>query len=136
MVVSQQIGTLRDIQLKRSGKIIGHLDLYDLLLKGDTSNDRRLLPGDVIFVPPVGPTAGIAGEVRRPAIYELKHERSVKELLELAGNLTPASYPKASQIERITEKRERTILDVDLTSEQGLNSRIQNARRTTRLLRS
>lgn len=46
------IGSLRDIQLKRSGKIITRLDLYDLLLRGDTSGDARLQPGDVIFVPP------------------------------------------------------------------------------------
>lgn len=70
------IGSLRNIQLKRNGKVISSLDLYDLLLKGDTSRDKRLQPGDVIFIPPVNKSAGIKGEVRRPAIYELKKERT------------------------------------------------------------
>ena len=55
------IGSLRNIQLKRGGTLVTRLDLYDLLLNGDTSNDVRLLPGDVIFIPPVGDTAGVAG---------------------------------------------------------------------------
>jgi polysaccharide biosynthesis/export protein len=70
----KRIGSLRNIELKRNGRTLVTLDLYDLLLKGDTRADQRLLPGDVIFVPPVGPTVGIGGEVRRPAIYELKNE--------------------------------------------------------------
>ncbi|MBL8270588.1 polysaccharide biosynthesis/export family protein, partial [Steroidobacter sp.] len=79
------IGSLRNIQLKRAGRTVTTLDLYDLLLKGDTTADARLLPGDVIFIPPVGATVGIAGEVRRPAIYELKQETSAADLLQLAG---------------------------------------------------
>jgi polysaccharide biosynthesis/export protein len=59
------IGSLRNIQLKRSGQVVRTLDLYDLLLNGDTSNDARLLPGDVIFIPPVGITVAITGEVPR-----------------------------------------------------------------------
>ncbi len=68
------IGSLRNIQLKRNGTLVTRLDLYDLLLNGDTSNDVRLLPGDVIFIPPVGDTVGVTGEIRRPAIYELQGE--------------------------------------------------------------
>ena len=70
----KKIGSLRNIQLKRGGRTVTTLDLYDLLLHGDTSADARLLPGDVIFMPPVGATVGLGGEVRRPAIYELKGE--------------------------------------------------------------
>jgi hypothetical protein len=68
------IGSLRNIQLKRNGALIKRLDLYDLLLNGDASNDARLQTGDVILVPPVGVTVGVSGEVKRPAIYELKGE--------------------------------------------------------------
>ena len=50
----KKIGSLRNIQLKRDGRLITTLDLYDLLLHGDTSDDRHLLPGDVIFIPPIG----------------------------------------------------------------------------------
>ena len=69
---AKTIGSLRNIQLKRGGQIVGRIDLYDLLLNGDTSADQRLQPGDVIFIPPVGPTVAISGEVRRPAIYEVR----------------------------------------------------------------
>jgi polysaccharide export outer membrane protein len=108
------IGSLRDIQLKRKGKIITHLDLYDLLLHGDTSKDARLQPGDVIFVPPIGTTIGVAGEVRRPAIYELKDEKKIYEAVAFAGGLLPTAYPKASQLERISPRGDRTLIDIDL----------------------
>ncbi len=108
-----RIGSLRNIQLKRHGKVVARLDLYDLLLRGDTRNDVRLQPGDVIFVPPVGATMGIAGEVRRPAIYELRDEWSVSQALALAGGLLPTAYPQASRIERISKRGERTLIDLD-----------------------
>ncbi|MBT4668873.1 MAG: hypothetical protein HOC17_05005 [Candidatus Ruthia sp.] len=88
----KRIGSLRDIQLKRKGKIITRFDLYDLLLKGDTSSDHRLLPGDVIFVPPIGLTAGITGAVKLPAIYELKpSERNLAQLINIASGTLPSA---------------------------------------------
>ncbi len=120
-----EIGSLRNIQLKRRGKVVARLDLYDLLLHGDTSRDVRLQPGDVIFVPPAGRTVGVAGEVRRPAIYELKHERDIGQLLELSGGLLPTAYPQASQIERINPRGERTLVDVDLGNEAALGTEVR-----------
>ena len=118
------IGSLRKIQLKRGGNLVTTLDLYDLLLRGDTSGDSRLQPGDVIFIPPVGNTVGIDGEVRRPAIYELRNESTAKDVIALAGGLLPTAYPEASQIERINDRRERTVVDVDLSTEQGLAAKL------------
>jgi polysaccharide biosynthesis/export protein len=115
----KKIGSLRSIQLKRRGRIVTTLDLYDLLLKGDTSADQRLLPGDVIFVPPVGATVGMSGEVRRPAIYELKQEATAAGLLELAGGFTPEADPKLATLDRVNEQRVRVTVDVDLTKEAG-----------------
>jgi polysaccharide export outer membrane protein len=114
------IGSLRNIQVKRNGKLIEHLDLYDLLLRGDTSDDIRLLPGDVIFIPPVGLQAGIAGDVRRPAIYELKNERTVGDLIELAGGLLPTAAKAFVQLERISPTGERTVVDINLTRQGAL----------------
>ncbi len=122
----KRIGSLRNIQLKRKGKLIRKLDLYDLLLKGDTSHDMRLLPGDVIFIPPVGKLVGVSGEVRRPAIYELKHERTAGELINLAGGFLPTAYPQASQLERIDTNRDRTLVDIDLTEQAGKSTRIKS----------
>jgi protein involved in polysaccharide export with SLBB domain len=121
-----EIGSLRNIQLKRRGKVVTHLDLYDLLLHGNTGNDVRLQPGDVIFVPPVGRTVGVAGEVRRPAVYELKRERNIQQLLELSGGLLPTAYPQASQIDRINARGERTLVDVDLSNKSVLATRVQD----------
>ena len=120
-----EIGSLRKVQLKRSGKLITTLDLYDLLLRGDTSGDARLQPGDVIFIPPVGNTVGVDGEVRRPAIYELQGEATVAQVLAVAGGMLPSSYPQASQIERINAERERTVIDVDLTTQAGLGTSVR-----------
>lgn len=119
------IGSLRNIQLKRRGKVMTRLDLYDLLLHGDTSGDMRLQPGDVIFIPPAGSTVGVAGEVRRPAIYELRNERAVEQVLKLAGGLLPTAYPQATQIERINARGERTLVDIDTKEATGRQARVQ-----------
>jgi protein involved in polysaccharide export with SLBB domain len=108
-------GTLRDIQLKRNGYVVSRLDAYDLLLNGDTSKDQRLQAGDVVFVPPVGTTVAIEGEVRRAALYEVKNGTTVADLLLLSGGLRPAADPKTANISRINERRERITLDADLT---------------------
>lgn len=122
-----EIGSLRNIQLKRQGQVITTLDLYDLLLKGDTRNDARLLPGDVIFIPPQGKTVGIEGEVRRPAIYEIKQEKTFAEAIALAGGLLPTAYAQASRVERINDQGERTVLDVDLASAKGKSQPLKAA---------
>lgn len=115
----KKIGSLRNIQLKRAGKTVSTLDLYDLLLNGDTSADMRLLPGDVIFVPPVGATVGLAGEVRRPAIYELKSELTVAELLRLGGGMLSEADPSIATLERVNEERQRTVVTVNLSAGGG-----------------
>lgn len=120
------IGSLRNVQLKRNGRLVSTLDLYDLLLQGDTSGDARLQPGDVIFIPPVGRTVGVEGEVRRPAIYELRDERTVGQVLALAGGLLPTAHPSVSQIDRINDRRERIVIDIDLASDAGLATQVSS----------
>jgi len=110
-------GSLRTIQLKRRGKLIETLDLYDLLLKGDTANDAQLKSGDVVFIPPVGFTVGIRGEVRRPAIYEIDKNDTAKKLISYAGGLLSSAYPKLSKVQRIGEDEKKNLLDVDLSQE-------------------
>ena len=108
------IGSLRNIQLKRQGAIVRHFDLYDLLIRGDTTDDAKLLPGDVIFVPPVGSTIGVEGEVRRPAIYETKGETSIADVVQLAGGLTPEADLGNAALTRIDSDQHRVVLRVDL----------------------
>lgn len=107
-------GSLRDIQLKRQGQIIRRLDLYELLLRGDTSNDVTLLSGDVIFIPPVGPTVSIEGEVRRPAIYELRGPTSLTVFLNLAGGLSEEADSARISVIRIDEFKRRVAVDLPL----------------------
>ncbi|NNF51527.1 MAG: hypothetical protein HKN59_03720 [Gammaproteobacteria bacterium] len=119
------IGSLRKVQLKREGRVVGRLDLYDLLLNGDTRGDVRLQPGDVIFIPPVGVRVGVSGEVRRPALYELRNEKTVAEVLQIAGGMLPTADPGAASIERINEQRERTVIGLDLSKQSGRNARVR-----------
>jgi protein involved in polysaccharide export with SLBB domain len=122
----KKIGSLRTIELKRNGRLITVLDLYDLLLHGDTSGDHQLLPGDVIFIPPVGNTVSVSGAVRRPAIYELRGEKSVGQVVDLAGGLAPDADQKLVHLERIRPSRSREIQDVDLTTVQGREFALAN----------
>jgi protein involved in polysaccharide export with SLBB domain len=108
------IGSLRNIQVKRQGKIVTSFDLYDLLLKGDTSNDINLSAGDVVFIPTVGKTVGIKGGVTRPAIYELKNEQSIAELLSLAGGLLPTAFERIVKVERINSNGLRSVININL----------------------
>ena len=120
------IGSLRDIQLKRAGKVVTRLDLYDLLLNGDTHKDQRLQPGDVIFVPPIGKTVSIEGQARRPAIYELRKEKKLGELIDLAGGLLPEAYPDEVRLERISAGHERILVDINLADAKGKATRLQD----------
>jgi protein involved in polysaccharide export with SLBB domain len=134
-------GSMRAIQLKRGKAIVTEFDLYDLLLRGDKSGDARLLPGDVIFIPPVGPLAAIAGSVNVPAIYEIKPKTTVQELIEMAGGLAATADGSRVTLERIHNRRTRvvdklalvdpdlgrTLGDGDLITVHTLSPRIRNA---------
>lgn len=122
----KRIGSLRNIELKRNGSTITRLDLYDLLLRGDTRADVRLLPGDVIFVPSIGPTVTISGEVRRPAIYELRGETDAADLINLGGGLTSKADPTIATLERVDENRQRVTVDVNLTASRAHDLKIRN----------
>ncbi|NHA15460.1 SLBB domain-containing protein [Thioalkalivibrio sp. XN279] len=113
------IGSLRNIRHKRNGQVVGTLDLYDLLLRGDTRADARLQPGDVIFIPPVGTRVGIQGEVNRPAIYELQSATTAEELVRLAGGLTATAHPQGATLSRVNDSQDRVILDLDLVTATG-----------------
>lgn len=111
-----KLGSLRNIQLKRNHHDVGTVDLYDFLLRGDKTRDFRLESGDTIFIPPIGSAAAIEGEVKRPAIYEIKGPTRVSDLIEMAGGLTPRSYLKRLQIVRSKVNAEREVIDLDLTN--------------------
>jgi protein involved in polysaccharide export with SLBB domain len=97
-------GSFRHIQLRRAGQVVTDFDLYDLLIYGDKSKDVSLLPGDVIYIPPVGPQAAVFGSVRNSAIYELKDDTTVAEVVKDAGGLSILASLSNAVIERITDQ--------------------------------
>jgi len=108
------IASLRNIQVKRAGKVVSNFDLYDLLIKGDSSKDIVLKPGDAVFVPSVGSQVTVEGLVKRPAIFELKQGETAKQLLNMAGGLKPEAYAKNVVVERFNNQR-KEILSVDFS---------------------
>jgi polysaccharide export outer membrane protein len=117
-----EIGSLRNVQVKRNGKLVGAFDLYDLLLRGDASGDINLRSGDVVFIPSIGGLVSVAGEVQRPAIYELKKHETISDVINMAAGIKQGAYPKNSSIERYNANGLKTIINVDLTSAKGNNT--------------
>jgi polysaccharide export outer membrane protein len=117
------IGSLRQIQVKRRGKVVEELDAYDILLRGDTSGDIRLASGDTVFVPTVDRLVTIDGEVKRPAIYEVLPSETLGNLLEMAGGLNASGYAKSASIRRFeTGRSSTTRIQFDLTDRKDLNA--------------
>lgn len=107
-------GSMRNIQLKRNGNVLTVFDMYDFLLKGDKTKDVRLMPDDVIFIPPVGAVAGVAGRVKVPAIYELKGETRITDLISMAGGVAATGYLQRVQAERVFQNEVKIIVDTNL----------------------
>ncbi|BDR19516.1 SLBB domain-containing protein [Vibrio sp. 1403] len=108
-------GALRNIKLKRDGRVISQLDMYDLLLKGDSSRDVRLMSGDVVFIGSVGNTVSIDGEVNRPAIYEIKPGESYEQAIKYAGGFTANAYSEQVEVRRYESKGNREVLSLDFS---------------------
>ena len=85
------LGTFRDIQVKRQGKIVGSVDLYDFLVNGDNSSDINLHPNDVVLVGSSKRNIQIRGAVKRPGIYEVKNEEKIKDLINIFGGFAPGA---------------------------------------------
>jgi polysaccharide biosynthesis/export protein len=134
-------GSMRRIQLKRDSRVLVEFDFYDLLLRGDKSKDARLLPGDVIYIPPAGPSIALAGSVNVPGIYELREQTTLEAGVEMAGGFTATADGAKAVVERIdhhtsrrveefpldTEGLRRNLKDGDVVRISPLSPRFQNA---------
>ncbi len=112
-------GSLRSIDVLRNSKTISTIDFYDYALRGDQSKDVRLQDGDVVFVKSIGKRTALTGNVIRPAVYELKSEETLKDLIVMGGGLQVDAYYDRAHVERIipfSERKlyEKNILDLDL----------------------
>jgi len=107
-------GSLRSIIVRSKGKTTTEVDLYNILLQGDRTNDIRLQNGDTIFVPVIGPVVAVAGEVKRPAIYEIKGKTILPEVIAMAGGVTARGYTGRIQVERFSKNSSRVVVDYTL----------------------
>jgi protein involved in polysaccharide export with SLBB domain len=120
----KESGSLRNIQVKRAGEIIATLDLYDLLMRGDTSADQPLQPGDVIFVPVIEKQITVSGAVRRPAKYEIKGGETLQSALELAGGSSNRSILDFIRLERMDQDFRLIVKNLNFATDP--NFKIQN----------
>lgn len=104
-------GSMRKIELRRGGKLVSTLDVYDYLIKGDASRDVRLETSDVIFVPVHGPRVQISGEVIRPAIYEINARETLRDVIAMAGGFTAEAGRRRVLVRRIVPPSERSSTD-------------------------
>lgn len=121
-----EIGSFRNIELRRQGELIAKLDLYDLLIHGNSRDDVRLQPGDTVFIPVQGKQVSLTGAVQRPAIYELKSERIFADVIRLAGGFSPQAYRDKAKLTRVQADGFATVLSLNLTQNQTLNQLVQN----------
>lgn len=127
-------GTLRSIQILRGGKVIRTVDLYDFLLKGVRNQDVNFQQEDTIFVPLIGPIAGVSGSVYRPAIYELKGNETIEDVLRLAGGVMPIAAANRLQVYRFSENEKKLLIDLNIPSQavdgarngDTINEKVQN----------
>lgn len=110
---SQQ-GTFRRIELQRNGRKLSTIDLYAILAKGNFQASTILVDGDRIFIPARGEEVSVIGEVLRPALYELKNEQTLKQILALAGGVQPTAYSPSAQVQRLLKNRTRVLEDISL----------------------
>jgi protein involved in polysaccharide export with SLBB domain len=105
-------GSMRHVELKRAGRVIADFDLYALLVKGDKSGDVQLQSGDVLFIPAAGPQVALLGSVRQSAIFELRGQESMEELLETAGGRTAIASNGSISVERIEDHAQRHAFEL------------------------
>ena len=111
----KETGSLRKIQLKRAGNLVATLDLYDLLLEGDTSEDQALQPGDVIFVPVVEKQVTISGAVKRPAKYEILGGETLSQVVDIAGGTNARSALDLIRLERLNSDYRNVVKNLNFS---------------------
>jgi polysaccharide biosynthesis/export protein len=107
-------GSLRRLLHYRGKQLIEEVDAYDLLLHGIRGDLQRLENGDSLMVPPLGPVVTVEGMVRRPAVYELRGEKTLLDVLDLSGGILPAAALRHIEVQRLVAHEKRTMLSVEI----------------------
>jgi polysaccharide export outer membrane protein len=108
-------GSLRRLQHYRGKQLVEEVDAYDLLLHGIRGDLQRLENGDSLMVRSIGPVVTVEGMVRRPAIYELREEKTLLDVLDLAGGILPAAALRHIEVQRLVAHEKRTMLSVEIS---------------------
>lgn len=104
-------GTMREVKLFRSNKLIATFDLYEFLIDGQLKNNVRLESEDVILISTFTNRVSIKGEIKRPAFYEIKTDETLSDLIRYAGGFTPLAYTNRMSLERTTSN-EKAVADI------------------------
>lgn len=121
-------GSLRALKHYRGRQLVEDVDAYDLLLRGEMPNAKKLENGDTLMATPLGSQVTVTGMVRRPAIYELQGEKSLADVVELAGGILPAATLKHVEVQRLDAHERRTMLSLDLSAENGGDKQLADFR--------
>lgn len=119
--------SLRHVKHMRGDQLVEDVDIYDLLLKGMRVDGKRIESGDSLMIPPAGPRVTVEGMVRRPAIYELRDETNLAQVLEIAGGVLPTASLKHIEVERIEAHEKKTVLNLDVDSSDEAKAATQLA---------
>ncbi len=118
-------GSLRAIELRRASGGSRRIDLYDMFIRGTANADIPLQPGDIIYVPPSVNRVTVAGEVRRPAVYELLSGEGLRDAVQFAGGAKPTGVTQRVSVDSVKVGVSRQLLDANLLSKkQGDNPRL------------
>jgi protein involved in polysaccharide export with SLBB domain len=115
-------GSYRTVKHYRGKALVEEVDLYDLMLKGVSSGEVHLESGDSILVPPIGPQVTVAGKVRRPAIYELRKEQTLDQILDLAGGVPVTGELSRIRVERIQAHERKEMMSVNVSGGAGIQA--------------
>lgn len=94
------IGSLRNIQILRDGRIAGTADIYRYLFSGSDGGNISLKDGDAIVVPPYSALVEVKGGIKRPMLYEITQNENLAEVIMYAGGFTSDAYPDELSVER------------------------------------
>lgn len=95
-----EIGSLREVMIRRGGKDFVSVDVYSYIFGGETDVNASLKEGDVVYVPAYQSLVGIDGFVKRPMFYELKKDEPLQALVDYAGGFSEGAWSEEIQVER------------------------------------
>ncbi len=107
-----EIGSMRNIQIIRNGKVIDRLDIYDFLVKGDQKGNIMLRDQDVIRIPAYNVRVSLEGEVKRTGLFEMKANETLQDLFDFAGGFSDSAYTASITAYQTTDIDKR-IIDID-----------------------